>query len=128
MKQPVLRPRPPKKQILMQFYELSLVPFGLNLDIAIQPMFIWDGASIPRALWSLIGSPYHPKFQAASLVHDYLYKYQLCSRKEADKVFYWILRANGVSKDQAKQMYLGVRAGGFIAWNRHKRALKNEGK
>ncbi|MGE0628876.1 MAG: DUF1353 domain-containing protein [Hyphomicrobiaceae bacterium] len=30
-----------------------------------------DGASIPRVLWSAIGSPYLGKYRRASVVHDY---------------------------------------------------------
>ena len=32
----------------------------------------WDGASIPRAFWRLIGSKTDPEFQIASLLHDKL--------------------------------------------------------
>ena len=32
----------------------------------------WDGASIPRAFWRLIGSKTEPEFQIASLLHDTL--------------------------------------------------------
>ena len=32
----------------------------------------WDGASIPRAFWRLIGSKTEPEFQIASLLHDKL--------------------------------------------------------
>jgi hypothetical protein len=29
-----------------------------------------DGASIPRALWTLVGSPYTGNYRLASIVHD----------------------------------------------------------
>ena len=32
----------------------------------------WDGASIPRVFWRLIGSKTEPEFQIASLLHDKL--------------------------------------------------------
>lgn len=39
--------------------------------------YTWDGASIPRVFWRLIGSKTDPKFMIASMVHDVL-----CENKE----------------------------------------------
>ncbi len=38
----------------------------------IEDGYRWDGASIPRAFWRLIGSKTDPEFQIASLLHDKL--------------------------------------------------------
>ena len=32
--------------------------------------YVVDGASIPRALWTLLGSPYTGDYRRASIVHD----------------------------------------------------------
>ena len=71
--------------------------------------FYSDGASIPRYLWSSIGSPFHPQFIPAALYHDYLYFTGCVSREEADKEFYRLLRLNGVGWFRAKAMYNAVR-------------------
>lgn len=34
--------------------------------------YVWDGATIPRAFWRLIGSKTDPKFLIPSLIHDVL--------------------------------------------------------
>jgi len=74
-----------------------------------------DGASIPRALWTLIGSPYTGQYRRASIVHD-----KACDdavghpdqRRAADRMFYEACRAGGCSKSEAAILYAGVRIGG----------------
>ena len=39
-----------------------------------------DGASIPRALWTLVGSPYTGDYRRASIVHD-----RACDEAHGDK-------------------------------------------
>jgi hypothetical protein len=73
-----------------------------------------DGASIPRALWTLVGSPYTGEYRRASVVHDVA-----CvragtdkqKRREADKMFYHACRCGGCSVAESIILYLGVRIG-----------------
>lgn len=73
-----------------------------------------DGASIPRALWSIVGSPFTGNYRRASIVHD-----QACldfptdgpERKAADIMFEAACRAGGCGALQAKVLYAGVRIG-----------------
>lgn len=73
-----------------------------------------DGASIPRPLWSLVGSPYTGDYRRASIVHD-----KACddatgnpkARRAADRMFYHACRAGGCSVKEAWILYLGVRIG-----------------
>lgn len=75
-----------------------------------------NGASIPRAVWTLVGSPYTGDYRRASVVHD-----KACddavgnseARREADRMFYHAYRAGGCSITQAILLYIGVRIG---AW------------
>ena len=77
---------------------------------------IIDGASIPRALWSFVGSPYTGDYRRASIVHDVA-----CNndegdphaRRAADRMFYEACRAGGCSVWEATILYVGVRIG---AW------------
>jgi len=126
MIQPVYSVRPPKHLVLHLDYHIDLAEIGIHRKVDVPHDFIWDGASIPRVFWLTIGGPYHPKFTVAGLVHDYLYKTQVCTRKEADLIFYRLLRFHDVGYITAKRMYFGVRTGGIIAWNRHKKNLKNQ--
>lgn len=60
----------------------------------------WDGASIPRLFWRLIGSKTDSAFLIPSLVHDVLcenHSYVGNDRYFADKVFERLLYVAGVS-------------------------------
>jgi hypothetical protein len=72
-----------------------------------------NGASIPRPLWSTVGSPYTDDYRRASIVHDVACHDPAILRKDADKMFYFACMAGGCTKGQAKILYAGVRIG---AW------------
>lgn len=59
----------------------------------------WDGASIPRVFWRLIGSKTSPEFLIPSMIHDVLcenHKYVDNDRYFADRVFEKLLYISGV--------------------------------
>src|SRR5215471_561969 len=57
-----------------------------------------DGASIPQALWSLIGGPFEGKYRDASVVHDYYCDVRTEPWRAVHKVFYNAMRASDVSE------------------------------
>ena len=73
-----------------------------------------DGASIPRPLWALVGSPYTGNYRRASIVHD-----KACedsarnpkARRAADRMFYHACRAGGCTVRETWILFLGVRIG-----------------
>ena len=67
-----------------------------------------DGASIPQALWSLIGSPFTGQYRDASVVHDYYCDVRVRPWKAVHKVFYDAMICSGVSSPRAKLMYAAV--------------------
>ena len=86
-----------------------------DATVWIAPMdAVVDGASIPRALWTIIGSPYTGDYRRASVVHDVA-----CveaggdkkKRRAADRMFFHACRAGGCSIWQSILLYLGVRIG-----------------
>ena len=91
------------------------------------------GASIPRAVWTLVGSPYTGDYRRASVVHD-----KACddavgdpeARRQADRMFYHACRAGGCSIKQATLLYIGVRFGAWTplvaAWRDTETADLNE--
>jgi hypothetical protein len=81
-----------------------------------------DGASIPRALWSLVGSPYTGDYRRASIVHDYACD-QNVPRSRADRMFYRACRAGGCSVGQSILLYIGVRIGAWLKGHRQFSAL-----
>ncbi len=76
-----------------------------------------NGATIPMALWSIIGPPYAGKYRRASVVHDVgvgeLSNPDVSTeqRKKADRMFYHACRYDGCSKLFAGELYIGVRFG-----------------
>lgn len=83
--------------------------------------YAFDGASIPRALWWLIGSPFEPDLMLAACVHDWYCDhtsdcYQ--SRVIGDAVFFALLARAGVARWRRVLMYLGVRLHSFWAYGR----------
>lgn len=100
--------------------------YELNQSIIIDRVHIprgfrWDGASIPFALWSIIGSPFRPEYMVPSMVHDYLYTHGYSmgiSRKRSDKIFRKLLLVQGVSESGAQTLYDGVRIGGGSHYSR----------
>lgn len=72
-----------------------------------------DGASIPRPLWSAVGSPYTDDYRRASIVHDVACNDPNVKREDADAMFYHACLSGGCSFLQAKLLYAGVRIG---AW------------
>jgi hypothetical protein len=106
--------------------------------------FEYDGASVPRFLWTLLGISPDGLHRAAALVHDWLYRHagllpdgsfwkdghQVNSfpwqREQVDKLFANMLAEYGVGKFRRRSMYLGVRAGGWRAWNGHAKQQLND--
>lgn len=61
--------------------------------------YCWDGATIPRMFWRLIGSKTDNKFLIPSLIHDVLCENHLFVNNDryfADKVFERLLYVSGV--------------------------------
>ena len=77
-----------------------------------------NGTSIPRPLWSVVGSPYTDDYRCASIVHDVACRDPAIPRRDADRMFYFACLAGGCSKTQARVLYLGVRVGDWATSTR----------
>lgn len=85
---------------------------GVKHTITIPKGFIFDGASIPRLFWTVIGTtPFNPKTIVASCVHDWYCNYATTygQRVIGDACFYYLLRTHNVGWLRATLMYAGVR-------------------
>lgn len=69
-----------------------------------------NGASIPRAFWSLIGGPFDGKYRNASVLHDVAYDEQTRSWEDADRMFYNAMRCSGVGAVNGKDDVLRTAA------------------
>ena len=71
-----------------------------------------DGASIPRFLWRVIGSPYCGRYRAASVIHDVYCVSKARPSKEAHRAFYEMMLASGMGRCSALVLWLAVRCFG----------------
>ena len=84
-----------------------------RIKVKIERGYRWNGANIPRLVWSLTGYyPTHPQMLEASMVHD-----KLCENKKSipkhgakisSDIFYDILVSNKVPKPKAWLMSSNV--------------------
>ena len=72
--------------------------------------FETDFPSVPRVpiIFDLVGAYGH----AAAVLHDWLYRSGMLSRKDAAEVFYNALRSSGIARWRTWIMWAGVRIGG----------------
>ena len=109
------------KVIGEQAYEVMapLVYEDDEVIIQVNPKFDFDGASIPQALWSVIGSPMTGGYQRAGCLHDALYASEYFERETCDKLFLEAMESDGVSWIKRNLMYNAVRAFGWTVWKKH---------
>ena len=73
------------------------------------PVDAWlDGASIPRAFWTIIGGPFEGKYRAASIVHDHYCITKTRTWRDTHRMFHDAMRCSDVAKAQATVMYYAV--------------------
>lgn len=71
-----------------------------------------DGASVPKWLWPLAGTPFVGKYRDASVVHDVACQQKARPWESVHLAFYYAMLAAGVDTFDAKLMYAGVFLGG----------------
>jgi len=67
-----------------------------------------NGASIPRAFWSLIGGPFEGRFRKASVLHDVACEDRVRAWPAVHRMFYDACRCGGVGPAKAGAMYFAV--------------------
>lgn len=97
-----------KMRLSVELFDLTN---NKNYEFIIRKNYCWDGATIPRFLWRLIGAKTDPSFLIPSLVHDVLCEnkqYVNYDRNFSSCVFKALLLSAGVSKIKAQIMYIAV--------------------
>jgi hypothetical protein len=92
--------------------QLILVPIGFETDLG----------SIPRIFQSFIPKDGIAIF--AYILHDYLYKTGLFTRAQTDRILDEAMKSLGASLVHRKAVLNGLRVGGWVAWNKHRKADK----
>jgi hypothetical protein len=78
-----------------------------------------DGATIPRTLWSSVGSPFTGGYRCAAIVHDFALQNPAVLRIDADNMFYFACLAGGCTPLESKLLYAGVRLGSWATLTRN---------
>ena len=97
---------------------------SLGVVVAVEAGFLFDGASIPRLFWRVIGHPMMGRPLPAVLLHDALYASHLTDREMADMIFFDMLARNSVPLAKRWTMFYAVRACGGFAWRRSSKHIK----
>ena len=84
--------------------------------------FICDGASIPRVLWSILGSPLSGLYRNPAVLHDKWYREGKYSRRKCDRLFLEAMKVAGVGLIKRRVIYSGVRVGAWVAYNNYRKA------
>ncbi len=113
---------------LAESFEYHLGELGSGVVIRVPAGFETDFASVPRLLWPLL--PPTGSYGKAAVLHDYLYATQQIAgqsitRAKADEVFLEAMAVLGVGWLKRHTVYWGVRLGGWLAWNQHRRHLQH---
>jgi len=96
-------------------YEVGNVGSGEKIEVPMGMMT--DFGSVPKPLWGII-SPIG-RATRGFVLHDYLYQQQTYTRFKSDNILLEALEVLGLNWFKRWSIYLGVRAGGWVAWNGH---------
>ena len=126
MREAVFPEKPAVRPLKGSDYELAQgFRFRATVDrvwdvvVHLKPGFKTDGASIPRLLWRVFGSPYDPDIFPSAIGHDGLYRGEVVPRKDADLAFLRMMEKSGVPEKKRRLIYRGVRWFGWITWLGH---------
>lgn len=98
----------------MVLAEFRYRPLDKRGTITIPVGFITDFASVPRLFRAFITG--HDNTKMPAVLHDWLYRKGIGTRKEADKMFLMAMKENGVPWWKRRMAYRGVRLGGGFSW------------
>ena len=90
----------------------------LNRTLTVPIGFPTDLASIPRPLWVIL--PPVNKYDAAAVVHDWLYQKGICTRHQADRVLNEAMEVLGVVDRERRAIYSGVVVGAWWTWHKYR--------
>lgn len=109
---------------LLTEFDYEIGDLGSGRTIRVPVGFVTDFASIPRVFWNIL--PPWGKYGKAAVLHDWNYKKQEFSRAFCDDILDESMAALGVGWLTRHVIWLGVRMGGWVAWNQHKKENQNE--
>ncbi len=103
-----------KKRLLLADYTYENDKYIITL----KPGFVTDGASIPKAFWTILSSPFEGPLVYGAMIHDGLYTKMQLPRKECDELLREMALEKGYNKVKADLVYEAVRLFGGSHWNK----------
>ena len=109
------------KVIGNQAFEVTqpLIYSTSGVTIRVGKGFDFDGASVPKLLWSFGFAPMGGGYDKSACLHDALYAGEVFEREICDELFLEAMESEGVSYLKRTMMYLAVRLFGWIVWKNH---------
>lgn len=90
-----------------------------KIKVTAKAGFIFDGASVPKFFWRVVGHPFSFELLRPAVIHDICYATECFARDYSDDLFEEMLDFAGVSEIKEDAMYLAVRVGGGDVWDEH---------
>ena len=108
-------------QLWAAYFEAVQLP-GLIALADIPEGYSWDGASIPRWAWSIMGHPLEGDLRLPSLIHDWLCEHSAtpADRMVADAIFFLLLSRAGVPRWRRICLWAAVRFYALVIWRPRK--------
>lgn len=103
--------------VVLEDFTLELINNSKKAQsITVPQAFVTDFTSVPRIFWSFI--PRWGKYGQAAVVHDYLYATQACDKEDADKIFFFSMKKDGIVPNPVLRtlIFIAVYFGGYFAW------------
>jgi hypothetical protein len=113
-------------KLLHDYSYTTNILYSFPVKITVVKGFITDLASIPKIARSLI--PQVGKHRGAAVIHDWLYStsdHHTYSRLQCDRVFLEAMKTAGVSLWKRHTMFLAVRSGGWIFFNKRRKGANS---
>lgn len=101
---------------LLEAFVYHVGELGGPDNIIVPAGFVTDMGSVPRIFWGIV-DPWG-KASKAFLIHDWLYETKERSRLVSDAILLEGMEVLGVNWFKRWLIYHGVRAGGWMAWNK----------
>ena len=140
--QPNIAPISTSMYILVNTWTYSWSSKDVYSSITIPEGFVYDGASIPKIFWSIIGLAPDGIHRAAAIVHDWIYTFKgnlppgsvkrkiilndgdvkylntidVWTQKDCDKFFKKMLLQTPLPRWKVKLMFTAVRMFGWTKW------------
>ena len=109
-----------ERLVFLRSFCVVLETGGGVYKLSLPEGYSWDGASIPRPCWSVMGHPLESSVRLASLVHDWRCEHARtgAERMVGDALFLELLEKAGLPRWRRIGMWVAVRVWSLFFWRR----------